>query len=251
MTSFPPSTPRLLVVEADQDLREILHRVFVEQGYGPTMAASLEEALRLVHQHPFDLILTELFILPDQETLALVLPLRELAHPTPDVVIATRLSTQEVQQQGFAALLREPFDLNELITTVAECLKHPMSDEQQRQAEIATHGVAALDRRDFDTAFALCTEDVRFYPWIIPPYPAAHRVVGRAALRAYFEEMAGYFHDRHAEIGQFFGCPHGIAVRIHADWRDAYGVHQQQMVALCFQITGEQISQLGVSPGDG
>jgi ketosteroid isomerase-like protein len=166
------------------------------------------------------------------------------------VVIATWLSTQDVRASGFAALLREPFDLNELITTVAECLNHPMSDEQRRQAEIATRGVAALDRRDFEAAFALCTEDVRFYPWIIPPYPAARPTTGRAALRAYFEEMAGYFHDRHAEIGQLFACPHGIAVRIHADWRTADGVRQQQMVALCFQITGEQISQLGVPMGD-
>jgi CheY-like chemotaxis protein len=227
-------------------MREILQAVFVEQGYSPTMAASLEEALRLVHQHPFDLILTELFFSSEQETLALVLPLQELAHPTPVVVIATWLSTQDVRASGFAAVLREPFDLNELITTVAECLKHPMNDEHRRQAEIATRGVAAWDRRDFDAALALCAEDVRFYPWIMPPYPAARPTTGRAAVRAYIEEMAGYFHDLHAEIGQVSACPHGIAVRIRADWLAADGVRQQQMVAFCFQISGEHISQIGI-----
>jgi len=250
MTASAPSTPRLLVVEEDRDLREILHRVFVEQGYGPTMATTLEEAIRLVNQHPFDLILTELFFPSEQETLALVLPLRELAHPTPVVVMATWLSSQDVRASGFAALLREPFDLNELITTVAECLHHPMSDEHRRQAEIATRGLAALGRRDFEAALAPCTEDVRFYPWILPPHPAARPVVGRAALRAYIEEMAGYFHDSHLELGQFFACPHGIAVRIRVDWLGTDGARQQQMLANCFQLTGEQISQVGVPLGD-
>jgi len=97
MTTATTSPPQLLVVEDDRDLRDVLPSVLVEQGYCPSIAASLEQPLHLVHQYPFDLILTEL-LFPDPETLALILPLRELAHSAPVVVISTWLTTQAVQE---------------------------------------------------------------------------------------------------------------------------------------------------------
>jgi CheY-like chemotaxis protein len=226
-----------------------LQWVLVEQGYYLSVASSLEEALRLVHQQPFDLLLTELLAPPDQETLAFIQPLRELAYPTPVVVIDTWLSARQVRASGFATLLSQPFTLNELITTVAECLHRPLSEEQHRQAEIARRCLAAWDLRDFEAALAWCSEEIQFYPWVVPPYPAARPVRGRAALRAYCEEVAGYFQDRHATIGPMYPCPHGLAARMHLDWRNGEGTLQQQMIAVCFQVSGEQISQIGVPPG--
>src|SRR5690348_1747993 len=76
----PTPPPQLLIVEDNLDLRAILQQALLEQGYAATAAASLEEALHLVHRQPFDLILTELFTPAYQETLALLLPLQALAH---------------------------------------------------------------------------------------------------------------------------------------------------------------------------
>src|SRR5690348_8000863 len=118
----PFPTPQLLIVEDDRALRAILQQVLFEQGYAATAAASLEEALRLVHRQPFDLILTELFTPSDQETVATLLPLRGLAHAIPIVVVTTGLTASEVRQQGFSGLLSKPFGWDDLITTVAEGL---------------------------------------------------------------------------------------------------------------------------------
>lgn len=239
-------SPRILLVEAHRDLRRLLHLALCEQGYATTMAASLEEALRLVHQHPFDLIVTDLFSPADQESLVRLFPLRALAHATPIVVLDTWLPIRDVRQQGFRGILRKPFGLDDLITAVAEGLNQPFSAAQRTQAEVAQRFVAALLERDVEAVLALCTEEVRMYPWIVPAYPAAHPVAGRTASRAYLEDLKQYFVVSQAESVQCYPCPHGVAVRLRLRWQDPAGAGQQQMVGLCLAVTAEgQISQVG------
>ena len=174
--TLPPRSPQLLIGEANLELRGVLHQGLCEQGYMATEAASLEQVLRLVHRQPFDLIVTEPFTPHDQETLARLLPLGALAHATPIVVVSTWLTVKEVRQHGFCGVLRKPFDWDELITTVAESLNQPWNLAQLPQVEIAKHYIAALGQRDVERILALCTEDVRLYPWIVPAYPE----IGRA-----------------------------------------------------------------------
>src|SRR5690242_14659758 len=187
------SAPPLLLVEAHWDLRRILHQVLVDQGYAVMGAASLEQALRLVHRQPFDLILTDLFTSAGQETVAHLLPLQKLAHGIPIIVVATWLTASDVRQQGFSGVLHQPFGLDDLITAVAEGLNQPFSAAQRPQAEVARRFVAELLERDVVAVLALCTEEVRMYPWIVPAYPAAHPAFGRRAARAYLEELKQYF----------------------------------------------------------
>lgn len=138
MAAPTPDTPHLLVAEADAELQHVFQHVLAEAGYACTVVSSLEEALRLLGQQPFDLVLTDAFIHSSQWSLAVLRPLLAVAHPRP-VVLCTAwpLTEAEVQREGFAALVRQPFDLEHLVTTVAACLQHPPYPGQPPLVETA------------------------------------------------------------------------------------------------------------------
>ena len=252
MSAAASVSPQLLIVEAEPALRLLLQQALAEMGYASTLASSLEQALRLLQQQPFDLIITDAFFRTDQDTLAFLHPLLALSHPLP-VVLCTAwpLSAPAVRQTGFAGLVRQPCDLHHLVTTVAECLNQSWSPAQLRQAEVVKRYIAGLLQGDVEAILALCTEEVRLYPWMVPAYPFARPVTGRAAARAYLQEQQRYFGAYQLEQIHYYPCPHGVALRLLMHWQDAAGAVKQQMVAGCIKVTpAGQISQVGLPPPD-
>lgn len=248
MAAPTPSIPHLLVAEADVALRWFSQQALVEMGYACTPASSLKETLRLLHQQPFDLVVTETFSRSGQGALEALRPLLALSHPLP-VLLCTGwpLKEVEVQQAGFAALVLRPFRLEHLVVTEAEALHQPWSPAQRRQAEVVERYVASLARREVESMLALCTEEVQLYPWIVPAYPFARPVQGKAAARAYLQEQLAYFGDLQIDVVRLSPCPHGIAARSRLRWRDPAGVPRQQMVTVCVKMTPEgQVSQVGL-----
>ncbi len=137
MSAPAPTSPHLLVVEADPALQLILQEALAEMGYVSTSASSLDQALRLLNQQHVDLIVTDSFSSTSQEALAPLRPLLALSHPLP-VILCTAwpLTETVVKQEGFAGLVLQPFELDHLVTMVAECLNQPWSPAQLRQAEV-------------------------------------------------------------------------------------------------------------------
>jgi CheY-like chemotaxis protein len=243
-----PSPPRLLLVEGDLALRNVLQDALAEMGYSCTVASSPEQALRMLHRQPVDLIVTETFSRTRQDVLAPSCSLLNLSHPTPVIVCtAWPVTETEVREHGFAALVPKPFLLDQLVTTVAECLNQPFSEEQRRQAEVVQRFLVAASRWDIDAVVALVTADMVYYPWLVSPYPAARPVIGRTAASAYLQEMARYFGPVRLDAVRISPCPHGLAARFLLHWGVPEGAARQQMVCLCFQITDEgQVGQVGM-----
>lgn len=252
MAAPAPVSPQLLVAEADPVLRLILQQALAEMGYTSTLASSLDQALRLLNQQPFDLMVTDTFFRSSQEALAPLRPLLALSHPLP-VILCTAwpLTESVVRHEGFAALLLQPFELDHLVTTVAECLNQPWSPAHLRQAEVVQQYVACFARGDVEAMLSFYPEEVRLYPWIVSAYPFARSVTGRAAARDYLQELLQYFGGLQTELVHLFPCPHGIAVRLLVRWQDRSGARKQQMMAVCLKVTPDgQISQMGLPPPD-
>jgi DNA-binding NtrC family response regulator len=145
------SPPRLLLVEGDLALRNVLPDALAAMGYSCTVASYPEQALRMLHRLPVDLIVTETFSHTRQDVLASSRPLLNLSHPIPVIVsTAWPVTATEVHEYGFAALVPKPFLLDQLVTTVAECLNLPFSEEQRRQAEVVQRFLVAASRWDID-----------------------------------------------------------------------------------------------------
>jgi CheY-like chemotaxis protein len=252
MTACTSSPPQLLIVEDDQAQRELLQTLLAELGYRCLTASSLEQALRLVNLLPVDLIVSDCFSSTFLEALPSLRPLRELASPAP-VIICTAwpLADIEVTEQGFAGLVPKPLTFDHLVTTVTACLNQPFSEEQLRQAEVAQRYVAAMSRWDIDALVALLAEDIQYYPWLVPAYPAAHPWMGRAAGRTYYQEMARYFGVNQMEVVQVYPVPNGVATRVLSEWYDPNGICRQHMLCFFFQFTDAgQIRQIGMPPRD-
>lgn len=116
---------RLLVVEDQRDLRELLATAFSLEGYAVSTAASGEEALALVQREVPDLIVLDL-ALPGMGGIETLRRIREGGR-APRVVIVTAHGTPAQMREAMALGVREfigkPFDLDRLLRVVAGEMK--------------------------------------------------------------------------------------------------------------------------------
>jgi DNA-binding response OmpR family regulator len=116
---------RLIVVEDQRDLRELLATAFSLEGYAVSTAASGEEALALVQREVPDLIVLDLS-LPGMSGIETLRRIREGGR-APRVVIVTAHGTPAQVREAMALGVREfmgkPFDLDHLLRVVADEMK--------------------------------------------------------------------------------------------------------------------------------
>ena len=240
---------RILVVEIDADIREILQIVLEFEGYAVSFAAEPAEAVGLLHEHTYHLVLTNVFGSPLSRMLDSIHALRDDAQPTPvGVLTAWMVTPEEVEQRGFAFLIREPFDLDDLISRVAAAIHAPLTPEQEAQAETARAYFAKLSSRDWDAFVALCTEDVVY---ALPgSSPFAGTIEGRAAFRAYTEQTFAQFPETRFEDIQVYATPNGLAARYKGTWNQPEGGHATMTGAVIFQFQERLIRRIGVHLDD-
>ena len=75
--------PRILVIDDDASVRDILHRVLTGRGYEVSAATDGAEGIRHFREHGADLVVTDL-LMPGKEGLETI---RELRREFPDVKI--------------------------------------------------------------------------------------------------------------------------------------------------------------------
>lgn len=118
---------RILVVDDEEDIREILHLVLEKQGYSVELAADGQEGLDLIDRRPPDLIILDLKM-PRFSGYRLFAQLKSDSRlRTIPVIIVTALTqdsdvddTEWARRMGAEAFLTKPFDLDELSQRVAE-----------------------------------------------------------------------------------------------------------------------------------
>ena len=239
----PP--PRLLVVEDDQETRDVVLDLLIEEGYTVVSAASLDEALAQVNNQVFDLILADVVGWTTHAPLQAVERLRDQAQPTPvGLFTSWNLSEEAITAQGFARLLKKPFDLADLLTLVAELVARPLTPEQERQAEVVRRYCEAVDAHDWQACAALCREDVRYYPTPDSIFDRKQIVIGRAALVEQLEYNAVVAPNIHYLSYSLYGRPEGIAVRYLA----TIGTPKQRKQfagSILFQVEDGQVVQIG------
>ncbi len=124
MTPRSPSPPRLLVVEHDVGVQDLLATFLTTEGYAVRCASSPAEACALLAAQTFQLVLTDLFSTSVRDRFSAVERLRRSAQPIPvGVITAWDVDEEEIIQRGFAFLVRKPFDVEDLSALVAACLE--------------------------------------------------------------------------------------------------------------------------------
>jgi CheY-like chemotaxis protein len=249
MLSASPSPPHLLIVEHDTDIRELLAAFLASEGYAVSLATSPAEAYALLDEQTFHLLLTDLFSTDPQNRFAFVDQLRTLADPTPvGALTAWNVGKEEVTQHGLAFLVHKPFDIADLLASIAACLNMAFSTEELRQTHLVQNVIEMACTAAWDGLAELCTEDMVFSD--PGTSPLARTVSGKAAFCAYLQEGFAHFPGLRLEDVQVYRRPHGIAARYAIGWRNPDGSNGHLTGALLAEFAGERICRIGVRVND-
>ncbi|MGH9678907.1 MAG: sigma-54-dependent transcriptional regulator, partial [Candidatus Acidiferrales bacterium] len=128
------SSLTLLVVDEESSTREICKEVASDAGFQALTAATTEEALQILEQHPVDIVLTDLQI-PQIGGLELLKKIRE-NHPEIAVIMLTQFGTIktaiEATKLGAADYITKPFHVEELFTKLDRIAHAIETDEENR-----------------------------------------------------------------------------------------------------------------------
>ncbi len=118
---------RILVVDDEAPILELLSAYFRKHGYEVSGAATSDEALRLVDDQPFQLVILDV-LLADTDGLE-VLAIIKQSHPRLPVIIMTGIGfdeelLQEALQKGAAGYVSKTLPLDQLLMEVHRALNY-------------------------------------------------------------------------------------------------------------------------------
>jgi CheY-like chemotaxis protein len=131
--------PRILVIEDEPSLRQIISQTLAGEGHEVLEARSGGEGLRLWHARGADLVLTDV-LMPDTSGVAVMLELRNFLPTLPIVAMPGAESGRELellneaQLLGTVRLLPKPFRLGDLLGAVAAALPPESAGDRARSA---------------------------------------------------------------------------------------------------------------------
>lgn len=116
---------KILIVENDHRVAELIKRGLEEQGFLTTLAYDGLSGKKLSSQDHFDLVITDI-ILPKMDGLDLCKYLRQ-TNPDLPIIMLTALGTTDDKVEGFDAgaddYLVKPFEMRELLVRIRALLK--------------------------------------------------------------------------------------------------------------------------------
>lgn len=117
-------TARILIVDDDEAIRELLKEFFHGLGYEMTTASNGPEALTAVSQHDFDCIISD-YAMPDMNGLAFLEQLREQGKQVPFLMITGYPTIEiavEVMKRGAYDYITKPLQLEDVRIKVERAL---------------------------------------------------------------------------------------------------------------------------------
>lgn len=139
---------RILVVDDEPDLCEILCFNLESEGFEAERAYSAEAALTLMEQGPqFDLILLDV-MMEQMSGYDMARQLRERGNNTP-IIFLTAMGTEDDQLRGFAVgaddYITKPFSFPTVLARIRAVLKRSSSDGVQPTTSLVRQGAMEID----------------------------------------------------------------------------------------------------------
>jgi two-component system, NtrC family, response regulator PilR len=145
MNSVVPPSNKILVVDDEPDLRQMLEILFRREGHEVITAPGCRQAVEAIARspQPFPVVLTDL-AMPDGSGLD-VLAAAKKRSPSTEVVLITAHSTVEnaiaAMRSGAYDFVTKPFEPAELTALISKAMeKHALVTENQRLRAKVSHG---------------------------------------------------------------------------------------------------------------
>lgn len=141
---MPENQPQLLLVDDDNDLRNLLERVLLRNAYRVHAAADGRQAIKLLGRERFDLVITDI-IMPDVEGIELILKIRK-DHPNLPVIAMSaggRLHAEGylkmARSLGANQILEKPFSIESLLDGIRKLVPPAPGETSAPAAPPAEH----------------------------------------------------------------------------------------------------------------
>ncbi len=136
------NAPHILVVDDELSMRELLEFIMLKEGYRVSCAENGQEALQLLKEEPFDLLLCDIK-LGDLSGIEVLKAAKKKNSATVVIMVSAFATTEnavEAMNEGAYDYLPKPFDNDELKHTIAQALniktieqeKELLNDELQQ-----------------------------------------------------------------------------------------------------------------------
>jgi two-component system NtrC family response regulator len=129
-----PGGERILIVEDEDLMREVVVQILAPENYHIHQASSAEQALKLLHEHPIDLILTDLR-LKKMDGLRLLTEARALDPELVVIVMTAYASVEtavEAMRKGAYDYITKPFINDEICVTLRRALNERHLSRENR-----------------------------------------------------------------------------------------------------------------------
>ena len=116
---------RVLVVDDEESMRHVLSVILREAGYQVSVAADGEEALRLIREQPFEVVVSDVRM-PKLDGLALLTQTRTLAPETTFIVMSAYGSKDlslQAMKQGAYGYIEKPFKPDEVVLVLEKAVE--------------------------------------------------------------------------------------------------------------------------------
>ncbi len=125
-------TKRILVVDDEQQQRQVLCRFLTTVGWETLEASSAETALDMLKNQPVDAVITDMKM-PGASGLDLLLHIREGSHTLPVLLITAYSSVDDAvlaMKRGATDYITKPVNLKELQTKLKKAMEHQLVVEE-------------------------------------------------------------------------------------------------------------------------
>jgi len=120
--------PHLLFVDDEHLLHNLFERLFTRNGFDVTCCASAIQAIELLKESKYDLVITD-FMMPDMDGFSLLSHIRE-HYPTTRVIMVTAHANVQhavrMMQHGAIDYIPKPFTAAELVERVKKSMSAPI-----------------------------------------------------------------------------------------------------------------------------
>jgi PAS domain S-box-containing protein len=115
---------RVLVIDDEEFVRNVLSRIFQKANHHVTLAANGEEGIRLFKENAFDLVVTDLGM-PGLSGWDVCKAIKEIAPDAPVGMITgwgMEVDEQKMKQNGLDFVISKPFDFSSVINAAADAI---------------------------------------------------------------------------------------------------------------------------------